>query len=263
MRFIFIRHGEPDYVTNTLTENGVKEAEALKERVIKWDVKDFYVSPLGRAKATAEPSLKALGRTATEYDWLQEFYIPIMDPTTNTEHCTWDLMPRDFTADPLMMDKDHWFDSKIYRQYPEIKERALHVYEETDKFVAKYGYIRKGDFFEFKDPTGHVNPASAKDIMLHGTSSYVPRDEDDKETVVIFCHLGITCLMIARLIGISPVILWQYTCIAPTGVTILNTEKRIDNEVHFRIQALGDTSHLYKEGVKISGYGSFAYTFQG
>ena len=172
-------------------------------------------------------------------------------------------MPRDFATDPVLMDKDNWFNAKPYESVPGLKERVLEVYEETDKFVAKYGFIRKGNYFNFVDPSGHVNPATRDDIQLHGTHDYVPRDEDDKKTVVIFCHLGISCLMISRLIGVSPVLLWHNTWMAPTAVTILNTEKRLDNDAHFRIQCLGDTSHLYAGGVRLSGYGSFAYTFQG
>ena len=44
MKIIFIRHGEPDYSIDSLTEKGWKEAYALADRIQKWDVKDFYVS---------------------------------------------------------------------------------------------------------------------------------------------------------------------------------------------------------------------------
>ena len=53
MRLIIIRHGDPDYSVDSLTEKGWREAELLAERIAKLDVKAFYVSPLGRAKDTA------------------------------------------------------------------------------------------------------------------------------------------------------------------------------------------------------------------
>ena len=34
MRLIFIRHGDPDYVHDTLTEKGKREAELLAQREI-------------------------------------------------------------------------------------------------------------------------------------------------------------------------------------------------------------------------------------
>ena len=57
MRLLIVRHGDPDYSIDSLTEKGWKEAEYLSERLSKLDVKDFYVSPLGRAKDTASFTL--------------------------------------------------------------------------------------------------------------------------------------------------------------------------------------------------------------
>ena len=81
MRLIFIRHGDPDYVHDTLTEKGKREAELLAQRVKNWDVSKFYVSPLGRAQLTAEYSLKLRGDTAETLPWLREFngIIPTAD----------------------------------------------------------------------------------------------------------------------------------------------------------------------------------------
>ena len=53
MRIIFVRHGEPDYTTDTLNEKGKREAELLANRAKDWNIKDIYVSPFGRAQQTA------------------------------------------------------------------------------------------------------------------------------------------------------------------------------------------------------------------
>ena len=39
MKLLFIRHGEPDYVHDTLTEKGWREARLLAERIAPLDVK--------------------------------------------------------------------------------------------------------------------------------------------------------------------------------------------------------------------------------
>ena len=72
MRILFIRHGDPDYANDTLTEKGHREAAALAERAEALNMGACYVSPLGRARATAEYSLKRLGKTAETLDWLRE-----------------------------------------------------------------------------------------------------------------------------------------------------------------------------------------------
>ena len=48
MKLVIVRHGDPDYSIDALTEKGWKEVEYLSERLAKLDVKEFYVSPLGR-----------------------------------------------------------------------------------------------------------------------------------------------------------------------------------------------------------------------
>ncbi len=84
MRIIFIRHGDPDYVNDSLTEKGVREAELLAKRVAKWEnITQFYCSPLGRAKKTASYSLEAVGREAITYEWMKEFSYFIDDPVAS------------------------------------------------------------------------------------------------------------------------------------------------------------------------------------
>ena len=60
MKILIIRHGDPDYTIDSLTEKGKTEAELLSDRISKMDIKKFYVSPLGRAKATADYTLKKM-----------------------------------------------------------------------------------------------------------------------------------------------------------------------------------------------------------
>ena len=73
MKILIIRHGDPDYAADSLTEKGWREAEYLSERLMKLDIKEFYVSPLGRAKDTASCTLKKLHRTAIECERLRAF----------------------------------------------------------------------------------------------------------------------------------------------------------------------------------------------
>ena len=49
MKILIIRHGDPDYENDTLTEHGRLEAEYLAEMLCKKDIKIFYTSPYGRA----------------------------------------------------------------------------------------------------------------------------------------------------------------------------------------------------------------------
>ena len=57
MKILIIRHADPDYALDSLTEQGWKEAELLAQRISAMDIRSFYVSPLGRAKDTASLTL--------------------------------------------------------------------------------------------------------------------------------------------------------------------------------------------------------------
>ena len=102
MKILIVRHGDPNYEIDGLTERGKIEAELLSERLIKETDPQFYCSILGRARLTVVPTLERLGAVAEYCDWLQEFsYERIATPDGNCEHLAWDLMPawlRDFPA---------------------------------------------------------------------------------------------------------------------------------------------------------------------
>ena len=58
MKLMFVRHAEPWYAIDSLTEKGHREAELLSHRLCKLDVKAFYTSPLGRARETGRYTLE-------------------------------------------------------------------------------------------------------------------------------------------------------------------------------------------------------------
>ena len=60
MRILIIRHAEPDYTTDTLTEKGKREALLLSERLSRLPIRAFYVSTMGRARETAAPTIRKM-----------------------------------------------------------------------------------------------------------------------------------------------------------------------------------------------------------
>ena len=50
MKLIIIRHGDPDYEHDSLTQKGVREAQLLSDRISQLDVKAFYCSPLAERR---------------------------------------------------------------------------------------------------------------------------------------------------------------------------------------------------------------------
>ena len=222
MKLLLVRHADPDYENDALTEKGVREAELLSERLTRLDVREFYCSPLGRARKTASYTLGKLGREAVVCDWLREFdTVLVNDITTGEKRLAWDQLPAYWTNVPEYYSKDDWAKVPMMRDAGIIKAYR-EVCGELDMLLEKHGYRRNGNCYEAAAPNG--------------------------DTIVMFCHFGVICVLLSHLLGISPMVLWHGTVALPSSVTVLCTEEREEGIAAFRMSAFGDTSHLYAKG---------------
>jgi probable phosphoglycerate mutase len=262
MKLIFVRHGDPDYKNDTLTEKGKREAALLAERICHWDVTDFYCSPLGRAQATAKYTLDKMNRTALTLDWTREFSYPIDDPVTGRKGgIPWDLVPSSWCDDVFMLSRDGWPESDIMSQNPEIAIHYNEVCTSLDALLKTYGYERDGNFYRVPGKKEvFISSTTSPDNLAHLNS---PDYSPNEPTVVIFCHLGVICIMLSHLLNIPFPLLVHGFFLPTTSLTILNTEERWGNEAYFRTQAMGDVHHLLTAGEPVSNAGYFAKVFQG
>lgn len=219
MQILIIRHGDPNYEIDSLTEKGWREAELLADKISKLEVKEFYVSPLGRAKDTASLTLKKMGREAIELPWLQEFFrANIARPDVKDRAITWDWLPQDWTKEPAYYDVEQWCKTPIM-QDSDVEKEYRWVAEGLDEILAKHGYVREGNYYRVEKP--------------------------NTDRIVLFCHFGVESVMISHLLGVSPMVMWHGFCAAPTSVTTINTEERREGIASFRVSSYGDISHLY------------------
>ena len=237
MKLIFIRHGDPDYEKDSLTEKGWREAAILAKRVATWDIKQIYCSPLGRAKDTCSVSLKETGREAITCDWLKEFYYRIWDEQEGEWTIAWDFYPRDFNHRDDFHDKDQWYETEIMKS-GNIKEHAQEVFAGFDALLEKHGYKR--------------NDRGFYDVTEH-----------NDDNIVFFCHFGVTALIMSHLIGVAAPVIWQGMMMAPTSITVMGSEERIPGEASFRVQTFADSRHLLEAGEPISQSGYFTKIFEG
>lgn len=243
MRLLIIRHGDPDYVRDTLTEKGWREAELLAERMAKEDITQFYVSPLGRARDTASLTLGKMDRTAVEYDWLREFAPKVYRPDApDTAHVAWDWLPEDWMTDEKFFGLEGWAEHPVFQEAdsPGTGQKGVRaeyewVVRNFDEFLASHGYVRDGKIYRVEKP--------------------------NRDTLALFCHFGLECVLLSRLMNVSPMILWHHFCAAPTSVTTVYTEERRQGKASFRVSSFGDISHLYVAGEKPSLSARFSETY--
>ncbi len=235
MRLMIIRHAEPDYTIDSLTEKGWREAELLAERIARIPVRAFYVSPLGRARDTASVTLKKMGRTAVECEWLKEFCPEINRPDrTDRKKCAWDWLPQDWTGEEDFFRRDLWASNAVMRE-GNVWEEYQRVIAHFDALLGEHGYEREGEYYRVR--------------------------RANRDTVVFFCHFGLECVLLSRLMNVSPMILWHHFCAAPSSVTTVYTEERRRGIASFRAASFGDISHLYAGGEEPSFAARFCETF--
>ena len=234
MKILLIRHGDPDYAHDTLTAQGRREAQLLARRLASLPIDDIYVSPLGRAQATAEETLRLLDKQAETLPWLREFHGFIIDPSTGRHHCPWNLMPQYWTIQRDLLDKDAWREHGLYRA-----GNVAEVYDETadgmDALLMRYGYVRQGALYHC--------------------------EENTDKTIALFCHLGISLAILSHLLLISPAVLWHSFFLPTASITTLITEERVKGEVWFTCKGAGDAAHLEGRGEGLGQSGLFPECF--
>ena len=103
-----------------------------------------------------------------------------------------------------------------------VERKYQKVCKGVDKLLAEHGYVQNGNVFEVQN--------------------------SNHDTIVLFCHFGVECVILSHIFGCSPMVLWHNFVALPTSVTTLITEEREQGTAVFRTQQFGDISHLYAGG---------------
>ena len=226
MRILIIRHGDPDYVNDSLTPRGDREAELLAGIIDRFGIDEVFLSPQGRAQRTASYSLSRLGMSGTTLKWLHEFVPLIRRPGRDpVKTIAWDWRPSDWTVHPEFFDKDRWFTNEIMTAGG-VEEEFVKVREGLDELLSAHGYRRDGLVYRV--------------------------EESSHKTLAFFCHFGVECVILGHLLNISPMQLWHGFVASPTSVTSLYTEERVPGTASFRVNFFGATPHLFGAGVEVS-----------
>ena len=250
MKLLIIRHGDPDYGHDCLTPAGKEEARLLARWLEQQDVTAIFSSPLGRAKETADITAAKKAMDVTVLPWLREFPAKLRYWETEAlkeacpcpwatsffdrERVMWDILPSYWTADPDFYHPTNWRRTEpcAHSDMTEVYDR---VTGEFDAFLAACGYLREGNLYRAERP--------------------------NEDTVILFCHFGVECVILGHILNISPMQLWQGTCAAPSSVTVLRTEERREGIAYFRMSTFGDTSHLYAGGMEPAFSARFCETY--
>lgn len=224
MLLYIIRHGFPDYETDSLTDLGKLQAEAVGKRIAKSKIDRIFTSPMGRARQTAEPACRLLGLEATVEEWTREVgeeqhtTFPDGNPTPL---CAMQNTVLRTDAD-FRLTFDRSFESEALKQSG-MKARYDYIQENSDKFLEKLGYRAEGNAYRIIKP--------------------------NEEKVAVFCHALFGMTWISQLLKIPFHMMWTSFCYSHTGVTILEFENNKDGWTAPKCLSYCDLSHIYAEGL--------------
>lgn len=228
MILYIVRHGDPDYAHDSLTEKGFEQAERLSMRMARKNIDDFYVSPLGRAKRTVEPTLRRVNKEAKVLDWIREFPANVNNEPFRGELgeepkslCPWDIPDWYWKRFPESFSPTEWQKVPVFRD-----SKVPQVYESTKEslweLLGTYGLQSDGNLFR-------------------AAPSY-----DPEKRIAFFCHQGMGLALVSILTCTPLPVAFMNYFLSPSSVTKVEfrpTRGRTDL-ISAKVMYLGDLSHL-------------------
>lgn len=218
MKIIFVRHGHPDYKTDTLTALGRLHAKAAAERLMDEGIEKIYSSPLGRARETAEITARALEQDVEILECIREIGWGSIDeePIMEKGH-PWNTADRLSEAGHALTDPD-WASKE-----PWCRNKAIaHLERVTsgfDAFMEQLGYRREGECYRVT----RADTAKAIALFGHGGSF-----------TAVFSHLmHIPFPLACRTLDLN------FTCI-----TVAKFDDRMGVFCTPRFEVIGDARHI-------------------
>lgn len=221
MRLYIIRHADPNYENDTITNFGKEEASALAKRLSSEGISKIYCSTMNRAVETMSFTKELLGIEPVMCDWMREVE---WSNTINNYTNPWDLPGEYLLNEPEMPNSENWvfnpyFDAK------RVQEDLNNKIKFIDSFLLEQGYNREGKHFVEK--------------------------VENHNKIAMFCHAGFGNALISYLLNIPLTLQWASFWMAPTAVTVILFSKRENSIVIPKCLTYGDTSHLYEAKLKI------------
>ena len=230
MLLYIVRHGDPDYPTDSLVPRGLLQAESVAKRLAQVGIDRVFSSPMGRARQTAEPLCKLLGKDYQVEEWTREISmitqypdgkdksIALMKNTYARENGGWDLSP------------SHALDGPIF-EGTDRAEKQVFLEKEGNAFLERLGYKEENGNYRILWP--------------------------NEEKVALFCHGNFTKLWLSSVLKVPFHMMNGSFGVSHTGVTILRFENYENGITAPRCLCFNDLSHLYAYGPDMRYNGKF------
>lgn len=223
MKLYIVRHGNPNYALDCLTEIGQLQAEALAPRLASYGIDRIFTSPQGRARQTAEPLCKLLDKPYVVASWAHEIYFQCNHPVHGTYFGT--AAPEEIMRGEEMLSLgEEWYTHPLYTGTG-AGEEVAGIHAAADLFLEKLGYLREGKCYKV------INP--------------------NEESIALFCHGGLGTVLLGHLLGIPETVCFSAFGFSQTGITLVEFKNTESGYTAPRCRFHNDTSHLFAKNMEI------------
>ena len=224
MRIVLVRHGDPDYELDCLTDLGHRQAEVAANRLLEEDIEEIFSSPQGRAYQTAEHFSKVSGiEKITKLDFMREIRFGPEDALYQSGNPWFGV--KGMIKNDIPVNVPDWRETEVFTNNTATID-VDHIAIETDKWLKTLGYERDGLYYR------------------------KVRDEYADKNIAIFCHGGATTAFLSHILNLP----FPYLCavlfhIDHTAVTRLYFESRNDSLFMPVLELACDAMHLRRAGL--------------
>ena len=233
MLLFYVRHGDPIYNPDSLTELGQAQAQALVGRMKICNPSQIYVSSSNRARQTAQPTADALGIEPIILDWANEKYafadLSIPKPEGGRQ---WLAASEEYEF--LISDEIRKLDHN-WHTHPSMVERGVvgtgRIAKDVDAWLETLGYKREGNGYR--------------------------KVGQPPERVALFAHWGFGLAFLSHLLYIPYPQMATRFCIGHSQVTVIRFWDR--DPVVPQVLQLSNDSHLFAAGVETKYINRFLF----
>ncbi len=209
LQILIVRHANPIYDTDSITEEGEQQAVQLAERITRLEKIDaLYVSPLGRAIRTAEHISKATGIKPEVLHWLRE--VDKGDYPWAKPHN--EYLKKGKFADPIFWEDGYWAGKELREVYEEVSSGL-------DKLLSQYSYVRDGFIYKVEEP-------------------------NREKTICLVCHGGMSIVILSHLLQWHLPLAYAHIGILETGIARILFKSQGENDAVPVLISINDVSHL-------------------
>lgn len=219
MRIVFVRHGEPDYARDCLTELGRIQAKKAAQRLLGEGIVEIYASPLGRARETAQAAAEVLGLPVKTLDFMEEVRWGSADgEELYAGGHPWAIAD-EMARQGMELNRPDWRDAPWFRTN-RVVECVDRVERGIDEWLAGFGYLREGKHYR------HT------------------AEEEQHKTVALFSHGGSSCAAMGHILGLPFPYAIALLHLDFTGITVVRLDSRAGIGAIPQLKCSNDTAHL-------------------